>query len=247
MSSRSSVNPRLMITITMVSKSKVAKSAIEEATSMNCPKSEPVNSRSLSTGTTTPREVVLKINPRSSGLLAALWGAKNIVEPKAKSNVPRKIPTPSGSGPDHLFCPVLADRLGNKNLRSSSNPERNIKNAKPNSTRKVKMGEGSMRLSPLVPIIMPARISYSTMGIPNRSSRLAKTGITAASPVIRSRAIRPSVSISNFYEFKRFFIFFRANGISSISMSLPYWFPRPGTYDQRHIRIQSFGDRLEIG
>ena len=87
--------------MTLVSKSRVAKSAMEEATRMYCPKREPVNSRSFSTGTTTPREVVLRIKPRRTGFLLAPDGAKNVAALNAINRVLRNMNTP-----------FLADFLG---------------------------------------------------------------------------------------------------------------------------------------
>ena len=81
----------------VVSKSSEAKSAIEDATRIYCPKREPVRSRSFSTGTTTPNDVVLRIKPRRIGLLAAPGGAKSAEAANAIANVAEKIKIPSGS------------------------------------------------------------------------------------------------------------------------------------------------------
>jgi hypothetical protein len=70
---------------------------------------------------------------------------------------------------------------------STSSPEINIRKTNPNSARKSRIGLGATRLNPLVPMIIPARISPMTMGIRHPRSLLASKGTSAAKVVIRRR------------------------------------------------------------
>ena len=79
--------------------------------------------------------------------------------------------------------------------KSSSKPDKNIRYANPNSARNVRIGEGSIRLNPLPPMMIPARISYTTIGIPSLPRRLERTGMIAASPVMINKAISTLVCI----------------------------------------------------
>ena len=204
------MRPWEMVAMTTVIRIMVAKSATRAAMRIVCPKRPRMSSCSLSTGMTTPSDVVDMMSAIIQGLLTRPTCRRAKPTMADRERVRMKPMRLMESGPKvrrsracdgvrSVRVPPARATPGSSMFRlakSISMPARNMRKTKPNSARSVSSWSSWVtQPKPLLPTTIPARISPTTMGSRRRSKRVSSSGTMKASEMTISRGVNdPAIS-----------------------------------------------------